>query len=273
MAQLLYADTVPSSMREPFEHIEARMHEDDGLRDRYERIEAHLEALDARFDPRTHFETLTGHTVTEDAEAPASAPETNESTNASSSTANEPVAPYSTTIDRVANWLFAGVGRRAVAALTILVLAYAALFVGSRWAQDPLDRVASLEVDPAVLDNYQVRTRSAVPTPESTSVDQLYLDALRTLTEARTTTLGLFPQHDSDVLQRAETQLATVVQRAESGSFLQLEALYYLGNVHLAQGNVDRGRQALKVVVEQQGRRAEEAYQILRQLQQDVAPQ
>lgn len=268
MAHLLYADTVPSTLRTSFEHIEARMDEDDALRDRYEDIEAHLEALDAAFDPHTHFERLTGHA----AEAPAPATETDESTDPSTSTANEPSVSYGTAIDRVATWLFAGVGRRAVAALTVLVLTYAALFVGGRWTQDPLDRLASLDVDPAVLDNYQVRTRSAVPAPGSTSVDGLYLDALRTLTEARITTLGLFPRYDSDVLQRAETRLATVVQRAEDGSFLQLEALYYLGNVHLAQGNVDRGREALKVVVKQEGRRAGESYQILRQLQEEVAP-
>lgn len=274
MADTVYADAIPASMRAPFEQIEARLEEDDALRARYRHIRGHLEALDAAFDPCAHFEQLTGHAVQVDAEASslASSPNVDEASDASTRTVEEPAMSYGAVVDRMATWLFAGPGRRAVAALMVVALVYGALFVGSRWMQDPLDRLASVEVDPAVLDSYQIRTRSAVPSPGSTSVDQSYLDALRVLTDARTTTLGLFPRYTPDSLQRAERLLTTVVQRAETGSFLHLEALYYLGNVHLAQGNVETARSALKVVVQREGRRADEAYQILTELQQDVAP-
>lgn len=275
VAQHLYSDAIPSSLREVFDRLEARMETDDQLRMRYEEVRSHLETLDAEFDPRSHFEQLTGHTLAQDAEAEESGSAEHEERDERppSRTVREPAEPSRTPSERVSTGILSAAGRWAVAAVTVVAVAYGVLFLASRLSQDPLDRLASVEVGQDVLESYQVRTRSVAPAPGSTSVDQTYLQGLRALRGARTTTLGLFPRYDSEKLQRAERLLSTVAERAEDGSFLQLEALFYLGNVQLAQGDVEQARSNLKIVVQLEGRRAEEAYQTLKELQQEVAPQ
>ncbi len=273
MAQGLYPGGAPPSMRDAFKRLEARMETDADLRAQYERVRSHLEELDAAFDPPAHFEDLTGHAALRDADAQsASSDPDNAETGASSRAVREPEPPSRTTAERVSAWGMSAAGRWTIAAVALLVVVYGALYVGSRLSQDPLDRLASVRVDQDVLDSYQVRTRSVAPDPGSTSVDQTYLTALRTLDEARQSTLGLFPHYEADKLDRAEELLLTVVEQTDDGSFLQLEALYYLGNVQLARGNVERARRSLKAVAQLEGRRAEEAYAILKELQQEVAP-
>jgi hypothetical protein len=130
-----------------------------------------------------------------------------------------------------------------------------------------------MKIDPDVVDSYQVRTRSASPSSpaDSMTADALYLKALPLLRTARTSTLGLFPRYDAERLSEAETLLQSVVERAQPGSFLSREARFYLGKVNLAQDDVQTARSYLKAVAGGDGRRAEEAYRILKRLQ-EVAP-
>lgn len=278
MAQQLYPEALPSSLRDAFSRLEARMETDADLRAQHARIRSHLEALDAAFDPQSHFEELTGHAALRDADAQTTPVDSDDAKAPASSPADrKPAAPSRptgsrTTGERVSSWMTSAASRWALATVALLTVAYGALYVGSRLAQDPLDRLASVNVDQDVLDSYQMRTRSVAPDPGSISVDQTYLMALRTLDGARQSTFGLFPHYDTDKLGRSEELLRTVIERTDDGSFVQLEALYYLGNVQLAQGDVEQARRNLKAVVQLEGRRAEEAYTILKELQQDVAP-
>ena len=166
-----------------------------------------------------------------------------------------------------------GPWRVAVRAALVLAVAYGALWLGGRWTQGEVQRLAAVDVSETVIEGYETRTRSAAPpaTAEARSPDALFLEALQHLRRARVTTLGLFPRYDDARLARAEALLAAVVKREAQGSFLQLEARFFLGKVHLAQGDAEAARPHLKAVAAEEGRRAEEATRLLLQLQ-DAAP-
>jgi TolA-binding protein len=97
------------------------------------------------------------------------------------------------------------------------------------------------------------------------------VQALHQIRQARTTTLGLFLRYDPERLRRAEELLQEVVAAEPPGTFLQLEARWYLGKVNLAQGEVEPARDQFKTVAQQQGHHAHEAAELLLELQR-VAP-
>ena len=160
--------------------------------------------------------------------------------------------------------------RWAGAAVVLLLGVYVALFAASEASQSTLDRLAAVDLSNQVVDNYtSTSTRSALPSPDTLTTDQLYVDALTTLRKARNSTLGLFPNYDAEKLDQTEQLLNRVLDRTGAGSFLALESQFYLGKVHLAQGQVELARSNFQTVVEREGRMAEEARDILETLQEE----
>lgn len=299
LAQRLYPDAIPDALRRAFDRLEERLASDADLRERLDAVRAELDDLEASLDPVSHFESVTGRTldaisqdaVSQDAALQDGALQDATSQDASSSSAPTYDAPTtqdatvpeaeapSTWLDRLLLRAFPAPVRGAVAVVVGLAVAYGALFAASRAAQSPTDRLAAVEISESMLESYQIRTRSATPAPapaeslaaDSLTADKLYVRALRQLQTAQRSTLGLFPRYDQQALTEAKRLLTRVIERVEPGSFLQLEALFYLGKVHLAHGEIAPARDAFKTVVQQSGRRSEQAYAILQELQQ-VAP-
>jgi len=284
LAQRLYPDAIPDALRRAFDRLEERLASDADLRERLDAVRAELDDLEASLDPVSHFESVTGRTldaISQDAvsqDAASSSAPTYDAPTTQDATVREAEAP-STWLDRLLLRAFPAPVRGAVAVVVGLAVAYGALFAASRAAQSPTDRLAAVEISKSMLESYQIRTRGATPAPapaeslaaDSLTADKLYVRALRQLQTAQRSTLGLFPRYDQQALTEAKRLLTRVVERVEPGSFLQLEALFYLGKVHLAHGEIEPARDAFKTVVQQSGRRSEQAYAILQELQQ-VAP-
>jgi tetratricopeptide (TPR) repeat protein len=293
-AQRLSPSEVPPVLKEAFGRIAQRLETDDALRARHDEMRRRMRSFEAAVDPVEHLHALGGPDLRADAATADQAPARRASDHRAADPqgrragdpggSGRPVAAdrgpergrkergqQEDVAHRVGR---ASTVRWAVAAVVALVAAYGVLFAASRASESPLDRLAAMEIDPDVVDSYRVRTRSAAPPPspaDSMTADALYLKALPLLRTARTSTLGLFPRYDAERLAEAETLLQSVLERTQPGSFLSREARFYLGKVNLAQDDVPQARSYLKAVAEGQGRRAEEAYRILRRLQ-EVAP-
>ena len=296
VAQRMHPDYISSELQPVFEEIERLLDTDAEVRRLYDEATRRLDDLEAAFDPVSHFESLTGHSLSDvdlddaadaDDEAdsenlglsseglPPSANDTlprNSSADTSTSSVREPSSRPRKDRDpeRSSTPIYSlrRASRWAVAALVVFTVGYGVLFGVSRAAEPPLLAMAEMQVDEDVLDTYPLRTRGESST---TTTDALYLEALRHLRDARQSTLGLFPSFDETALREAETRLVQVADRTDPNSFLWGEALFYLGKINLAQEDVQTARQALKQVAQSDGRRAEEAYELLVQLQ-DVAP-
>lgn len=256
--QHLRPEAVPPRLQDAFSDLEARIEEDETLRRSVDAARRRIQEAEAAVDPVSHFESLTDHTL--DAEAasePAAEPESSEAR-----------ATTPSLLDVFLN--VPVLLRRGAVAAAVAVGLYGGLYGVSSALQSPLDRLAAVEVSSQVVDNYaETNLRTPVPEADTASVDEQYLEALSTLREARTSTLGLFPRYDQEALARAEQDLNRVLERVESGSFLALEARFYLGKISLAQEEVETARRHFKAVVKREGRQAEEAYDILKTLQQE----
>lgn len=255
----IHPETLPPRLQDAFSNLEARIEEDESLRRKVEAARRRVREAEAAVDPVSHFESLTGHTL--DAEtSPEPAPEP---------ASLEAEAEASPSLLDVVLGLPALLRRGTVAAV-VLVGIYGGLYGVSSVLQSPLDRLAAVEVSSQVVDSYaETNLRSPTPTADTLSVDEQYLEALSILRNARTSTLGLFPRYDDEALTRAEQTLNQVLERVDPESFLALETHFYLGKVSLAQEEVPAARRHFKTVVEQEGRRTNEAYQILKTLQQE----
>ncbi|MFB6249949.1 MAG: tol-pal system YbgF family protein [Salinibacter sp.] len=262
-------DTESPALGEAFEALERRMDEDAVLRERVDAARRRLRSAEAEVDPVSQFEELTGHALPAAETAPADAPM--DDAPAADRADRAPASPSKSLVDRVMALPLAVRGIGAVAGL--LLGTYAVLFAASTASQSTLDRLAAVDVSSQMVESYySTNTRSATaPTADTTRAGPLYLDALATLRDARTSTLGLFPRYDGDALERAEAQLKKVLDRTEQDSFLALEAQFYLGKAYLAQGRVDAARARFKAVVEREGRRAQEARRILETLRKQAS--
>lgn len=252
-----------SQLQAAFARLEARIEEGGPLRQKVEAAQRRLKEAEAAIDPVSHFEALTEHELGVEKEVEA------EKSEAADSESVSPSAAAPSWWD--AFWALPRLARGGVAVAVILVGLYGALYGVSLTTQSTLDRLAAMEVSDQVVDNYaNARMRSASP-EASSSVDDRYVEALSILENARVSTLGLFPRYDPDRLAQAEQRLGQVLERAESGSFLALEAHFYLGKIALAQGEVDTARTHFKTVVQREGRQTQEAYEILKTLQQEYS--
>lgn len=287
VAQQLYPDRVsdqaPTALANAFANVEARLRTDSSLRARYDAMQRRVEAVERHVDPVAQVEALTGHRIpgatdadASDAVASSAYADREPSTDGASvdGRAARPAAsdrPAATSSRGSGSRLssFGSVARTAALAVALVVGAYGALYGVSWTTQSTAERLAVMDVDEDVINSFQdVRTRSATPA-DTVTADAIYLRALPLLRDARTTTMGLFPHFDPQKLAEAEQLLNRVVASTERGSFLQLEAHFYLGKVRLAQGRVNEARSHFKAVVQHEGRRATEAYRILKRLEEE----
>lgn len=258
-----------SELASVFGDIEDRLAEDADLQRQAEDMQRRIDETEAAVDPVRHFEEVTGEhppATTGDLSSPRPARSTtsNATTDAEARNREPDRAPArgADPISRPARW--------AIAAVVLVAAVYGLLYAASWSSQSTVDRLAAMNVSTDVIESYQTRVRSPMPQASTdTMPDDLYLQALPLLRDARSSTLGLFPHFDLRKLNEAESLLLRVVDRTQPGSFLQLEAYFYLGKINLAQGDIDTARTQLKEVVRREGRRASTAYQILKELEEE----
>lgn len=261
--QHLHPDAVPAGLRGAFSALEDQIERDADLRREVDAARRRMKKAEAAVDPVAHFEALTDHNVEPAPESASSAGAVEQETETNRS---EPASPSG--IEVFLN--LPGFVRAGMVAVVVLMVAYGGLYGVSRATQSPLDRLAAMEVSAQVVNSYTgTNLRSATPSSDTLSVDQQYLDALSSLRTARVSTLGLFPRYDSEKLAGAKQHLTQVLGQVDSSSFLALESHFYLGKIALAQREVPTAQRHLKVVVRKGGRRADEAYDILRALQRE----
>lgn len=252
-----------SSLQQVFEQVEDRLATDPDLQARYETMSQRLDEVAAALDPAAQFEALSGFQLSpsndvvadEDAEAAVPLPTSPRSFRASI----QAVMARIRVLPRAIRW--------AAATAVLVAVLYIGLYGISRALQSDIDRLALVDLSETEIQGYQLTTRGTPRGEGASSNDTRYLQALQTLRDARTSTLGLFPRYDQEQLAQAEQLLQQVVESEEEGSFLQVEASFFLGKVCLAQGNVEAARTHFRDVAARQGRRAEEAVDILTVLQ------
>lgn len=265
VARHVHRGDLSPAMQDVFASLETRLRTDADLKARYDAMRARLQRVAGTMDPVAHFEELTGRSLGGSA---GSEPErVAEGREPKPLASDRPPRPSETSLARRikqgSQWL--GLAAVALAAL------YGTLFLASEWSQGPVEELSLIAMSETELEGYSIRTRSAPADAEAASTDAIYRRALHRLQEAQTSTLGLFPRFEASGLRSAEGLLQQVVEQEETNSFLQLEAYFFLGKVHLAQGELDAARVDFKRVVAGEGRRAAEASTILTRLQ-EVAP-
>lgn len=245
---------VSAPLQRVFERLEARLSRDEALRNRYDELARRLADLVAALDPLAQFEELSGFRLVEEEQAQRTgrAP-----ARASRSTNGQFTGGF---------WRIQAV-QWAFAVVIGVVGLYGGLFGISHLTQSDVDRLALVDLSETEIEGYRVATRGERADEDSLSTEGLYLRALYTLREAQTTTLGLFPRYDQGKLDEAERLLERVIEREEARSFLQLEAYFFLGKVHLAQGEIEAARSDFQTVAVCEGRRTPEAVKILTELQ------
>lgn len=246
------------SFDEVFASLEHALDDGGDLEARVDTIRERLKRAEATLDPVSHFESLTGRSLPPE-------PSSTDAPSSISPSRDDPRAAPSL-LDR-----FLGLPRvlqGGGVALTLLLVTYVALFAASWASQSPLDRMATVDVSGQMVESYySTNTRGAAPAADGKPASSLYLQTLLTLRNARTSTFGLFPHYHADSLQKATDGLERVVDRTDPRSFLALEARFYLGKIHLAQRDLAEARDCFQIVVEEDGRRAEDARQILQTLE------
>lgn len=245
-----------------FRDVEQRLEENPELRRRLDEIEERIEESLHTLDVEAHFERVTGHSL-EDAQHDASqAAVTTVGARSRDRSAEE--VPLLGWIGRLPT----GVRWAAATVVTLLVL-YGGLFLVSEWTQEPAQRLAVVDIDETEIEGYEPRVRGEAPanSAEELTADEAYLQALHHLRDAQTTTLGLFPRYDGEALEEARDLLQTVVDDEEAGTFVQLEAHFFLGKTLLAQSHIEEARSHLRTVAMGEGRHTEEAVDILTALE------
>lgn len=240
----------PVALRPAFERVQARVAQDPHLQARYDALRLRLEAVTAAAaDPFEQFEQLTGHRLERPEAAPPPAPRPRPAPRAPDRSARI----YR--LHRPLAWAFA--------AAVLGVALYGVLLFAGRAALSDTERLGLIDPSTLALDGYEVRGMS-LP-----ALDELYLQGLRQLRDAHTTTLGLFPRYDAAQLEAAQAIFQHVLAQTEDDptAFVRLEAAYYLAKTRLYQGDVAEARELLEQVVAQEGLHAEDARQVLAALE------
>lgn len=263
--QYVQDEDSPSELKEAFSKLEERLQQDPALQERAEAIRQRLADAEDTIDPVRHFEDVTGHGLSSSPPEPTGAAEPTSAFEPAQST-EEGRPLVRSFVDHVRSLPLAI--QCAGAAIVLLLGTYVGLFAASEASQTTLERLAAVEEGGQVIANYSnTKTRSVTPAPDTATVEMLYVEALSTLRTARTSTFGLFPSYDAKKLRRVEQRLTEVLDRTDEGSFLALEARFYLGKVYLAQDRVAAAYNSFKTVVEGGGRKANEAEAILETLE------
>ncbi len=161
---------------------------------------------------------------------------------------------------------------RIAASLAALIAVYGILFVIGEGLRPDYERLASFEEDELVLDGYDVLRGRGDSALGNSAVD-LYLGALFHLSQSEFSYLGLFPSFDDARLDSAAFMLREVIASEPAESFLAGEAAYMLGKTELARGEIGAAREALSQVVALGGRQAEEARDLLSEIEECCWPQ
>jgi len=128
-----------------------------------------------------------------------------------------------------------------------------------------------VEASETRIEGYRMDAMASVAGGDSVSADRLFLQALVKLRAARTTTLGLFPRYDDEKLAEVQALLQQAVEAADPGSFVGLEARFFLAKSYLAEERVNEARGELQILARRDSRRAAESVTLLQDLQR-VAP-
>lgn len=274
-------------LQQLFADIEARLEDDPVLRERVEPMIDRAHTLDDTFDLAKHMQSVTGvdmeslppREASADAIAQNDVAQASEPSHASGSSlyGSAPSTPRDDRSPaepgdgdkqhRISEQVWHAVQYAAMAVVALL-LVYGGLLGVSLATQSSAEQLAVLDPDETEIEGYQVRTRSAVRN-ELSGNDERFLHALQLLQDAYSAPLGLFPQFDQDYVEEAQDLLEQVVENEDSGSFLQLEASFFLAKTHLAQHDIEPARRSLKRVVMGEGRRINEAAQMLKTLQEE----
>ncbi len=261
VAQCVGMEEPSPMLRDAFARLERALEQDDELRDRAEEIRSRLERAEKEIDPVSHFESLTGHSLTGSGGSDTSSEATGSQNDRSVQQQGAGSFVWQLVDEfRALPLVVRGIG----ATLGVLLVGYFVLFTVDTATQSPLDRLAAVEVSDQMVESYySTETRGAAPAADTLTTDELYLRSLSTLREAESSTFGLFQRYNPDSLRRAEKGLRRVLERTDPNSFLALEARFYLGKTYLARERVDEACTHLETVVEEDGRRADEARRIL----------
>lgn len=258
VVQDLHPGAISPALEGAFERLEARIEQDEELQQEIALARERLAEAQAGYHAGARFEELTGHRL----EAGSTVDDA-----ASSTRTTEPSPGGALPLVGLFRDLPVLV-RGGVAAAALAVLLYGGLYAVSSASQSTLDRLAVIEGNDAVVEEYvETQTRAVVPGPTTTQADSLYVAALATLRGARVSTLGLFPRYEREPLRRSEELFRQVLPKVEPSSFLALETHFYLGKIALARGDRETARAEFRAVVEREGRRMTEAQRILKRLQ------
>lgn len=257
---------------EIFAEIERRLDGDAALQRRLERIETRVDEALASFASEDHLERVTGYSL-DGLEVESASDEVSSTPGAAEPEASQ--GSVSDAPDRNESALAALWERLARplrwggAVALVLVLTYGALVLVSTWTQEPAERLAVVDLDETEIEGYEPRVRGegANATVDDRPADEIYLEALYRLRNAQSATLGLFPRFDDEELNTAREQLQSVVDDDQAGSFVQLEAHFFLGKALLAQNEVEDARHHFQAVAMGEGRHTEEAVDILAALE------
>ncbi len=152
--------------------------------------------------------------------------------------------------------------RLALAASFIVMLLYGGLFLASQSSTAPYQRLAGLNEVTNEFEGLRLRGADGGMDP----VADRYAEALETLHDARSTTLGLFPTYDPDGLSEATTLLEEAAALGEPDGPIALEAWFVIGKIKLYRGDEEAARQAFQSVVDQRGPSAPDAQRLLDEL-------
>ncbi len=233
--------------------VRAALDADPALRAEADRIQARLDVLHADAEaPAAQFERLAGERAAIPVETPTA-------TGAEPRALRDPRAARSRASDRSAavppRSRTAGV-RRALVLATVVVAAYGGLF--GAFGREKTDRARVSDLGD--LASYEA------PTMRGTETDALpaRLDAaLDAVSDARRSTLGLFPRYDAAALDAASAELAAVIGAADTASTVSQEARLALARVLLYRGRDAEAVRLLGALVRERSYRGPEARRLL----------
>jgi len=271
-AQHMAQRPLPDELAALGRRIEAAFEEHPEVERQFSMMQERLKTLVADAEsPRAQFERLTGRSLgTSRRTEAAPAPEV-PATMAAVQAAAQPAPPARR--DRSKTWrtsvtdslsLFQSFSlpRLAFAATFIVVLLYSGLFVASRVGQPDYARLADLDA----VENEFAGLRLRGSDGQFDLAAGRYAAALDALGAARSSTLGLFPHYDTAGLNEAIGLLEEAAELEGQDSPLGLEAWFLIGKILLYEGELDVARDALEIVVEQQGPSAPDAQRLLDEL-------
>lgn len=279
-----YLDTRPldPELRDAFDEVEARIGNDPAVARRAARYRRRIERAVAAVHPVSHFAALAAENDAADASpqtdpdpALAAVPNASSDTPSSTSSAADDSGTFPNDENRSPDGLPGPLSAWArvpkalqfgLAAFAVAVMLYGSLLGLSTFTTSPVQELSAVEDSETAIEGYQ-SSPEPIDDVDAATPDELFLRALSLIREARTTTLGLFPQYDRGDLSRAHNLLDQVLSRDGTGDFLRREAFFFRAKTRLALGEVEAARSDFKTVAQLDSRRAREAVSILKQLQ------